>query len=135
MEAYLHNFKGIAKDRGLPPRNPVECDIFLAPSVTSQSGDQEGIPVVLYEAMALALPVISTWHTGIPEVVQDGESSFLVAERDVDAIADRLTHLMKHPESWRQMGQQGRKHIEQFNNLDRQNDRLVEIYQCLLKQG
>jgi colanic acid/amylovoran/stewartan biosynthesis glycosyltransferase WcaL/AmsK/CpsK len=123
------------QDRAEVLRLLERANIFLAPSVTSQSGDQEGIPLVLHEAMALGLPVISTWHTGIPELVQDGESGFLVAERDVDAIADRLTHLVKHPESWRQMGQRGRQHIEQFNNLDRQNDRLVEIYKCLLKQG
>jgi len=82
--------------------------------------------------MALGLPVISTRHTGIPELVQDRESGFLLAERDVDGIADRLTHLMQHPEIWRQMGQKGRKHIEEFNNLDQQNDRLIEIYRSLV---
>jgi colanic acid/amylovoran biosynthesis glycosyltransferase len=109
-----------------------QANLFLAPSVTSHDGDQEGIPLVLHEAMALGLPVISTCHTGIPELVQDGESGFLVAERDVDGIADRLTHLMKHPETWPEMGQKGRKHIEEFNNLDRQNDRLIDIYQLLM---
>ena len=108
-----------------------QSNIFLAPSVTSQDGDQEGIPLVLHEAMALRLPVISTRHTGIPELIRDGESGFLVAERDVDGIADRLTYLMTHPETWLEMGQRGRKHIEEFSNLDKQNDRLIEIYRSL----
>jgi colanic acid/amylovoran biosynthesis glycosyltransferase len=109
-----------------------QAHIFLAPSVTSQAGDQEGIPLVVHEAMAVGLPVISTQHTGIPELVQDGESGFLVTERDVNGIADRLTHLMKHPETWREMGQRGRQHIVEFSNLDKQNDRLIEIYRLLV---
>jgi colanic acid/amylovoran biosynthesis glycosyltransferase len=108
-----------------------QAHIFLAPSVTSQRGDQEGIPIVLHEAMALGLPVISTQHTGIPELVLDGESGFLVKERDAHGIADRLTHLLQHLEIWREMGQKGRQHIEEYSNLDKQNDRLTEIYRLL----
>lgn len=59
-----------------------DADIFLAPSVTSNDGDQEGIPVAIMEALAQGLPVISTYHSGIPELVQDGISGFLVPERD-----------------------------------------------------
>jgi colanic acid/amylovoran biosynthesis glycosyltransferase len=63
------------------------ADILLAPSVTSKDGDQEGIPVVLMEALAQGLPVLSTRHSGIPELVRDGEFGFLVPERDLDALA------------------------------------------------
>jgi colanic acid/amylovoran biosynthesis glycosyltransferase len=108
--------------------------LFLAPSVTSHSGDQEGIPVVLMEALASGLPVISTHHTGIPEIVYDGESGFLVPERDAEALADRLTRLMERREVWQEMGQKGREHIDEHYNIDKQNDRLIEIYQSL-KQG
>jgi colanic acid/amylovoran biosynthesis glycosyltransferase len=108
-----------------------QAHIFLAPSVTSQRGDQEGIPVVLQEAMALGLPTVSTHHTGIPELVRDGESGFLVHERDVNGIADRLTHLLQHPETRREMGQKGRKHIEEYYNHGKQTDRLIEIYRLL----
>jgi colanic acid/amylovoran biosynthesis glycosyltransferase len=111
-----------------------EANVLLAPSVTSHHGDQEGIPVVLMEAMASELPVISTHHTGIPEVVDDGESGFLVPEKDVESMADRLTHLVKNREIRRAMGQKGRKHIEEHYDLDKQNDRLIEIYRSLLKQ-
>ena len=106
--------------------------MFLAPSVTSRTGDQEGIPLVLHEAMASGLPVVSTYHTGIPELVDDGESGFLVPERDAEALANRLTHLIEHRAIWREMGRKGRKRIEEFNDLEKQNDRLIEIYRSLL---
>jgi colanic acid/amylovoran biosynthesis glycosyltransferase len=59
----------------------------------------------------------------------------LVAERDTEAIADRLNYLISHREVWQEMGQKGRKHIEEFNDLEKQNDRLIEIYRTLLEQG
>ena len=73
-----------------------EADIFLAPSVTAANGDQEGIPVVLMEALASGLPVISTHHSGIPELVEDGRSGLLVPERDVPALADALKRLLEN---------------------------------------
>jgi colanic acid/amylovoran/stewartan biosynthesis glycosyltransferase WcaL/AmsK/CpsK len=102
--------------------------------VTSQQGDQEGIPLVLHEAMASGLPIISTRHTGIPELVDDGENGFLVSERDPQAIADRLTYLVEHPETWYEMGQRGRKHIEEHNHIEKQTDLLVELYRLLLEK-
>lgn len=70
-----------------------DADILIAPSITGNDGDQEGIPVVLMEALAQGIPVLSTQHSGIPEVVQDGKSGFLVPERDVDALAEKLVFL------------------------------------------
>ena len=46
--------------------------MLLAPSVTAQNGDMEGIPVALMEAMAQGTPVLSTWHSGIPELIEHG---------------------------------------------------------------
>ena len=108
------------------------ADILLAPSVTSQNGDREGIPVTLMEAMARGLPVLSTQHSGIPELVQDGISGFLVPERDVDALADKLDYLISHPEDWAKMGRAGRAFVEENYDINKLNDRLEEIYQQLL---
>jgi len=90
--------------------------IFLAPSVTGSSGDMEGIPTVLMEAMATGMPVISTLHSGIPELVEDGVSGRLVGERDVEALASAIRALMDESSRWPAMGQVGRKKVlEEFN--------------------
>ena len=66
-----------------------EAHIFLLASVTASNGDQEGTPVSLMEAQACGLPVLSTLHSGIPEVVADGASGLLVPEGDAEALAGR----------------------------------------------
>ncbi|MFQ5787591.1 MAG: glycosyltransferase, partial [Thermodesulfobacteriota bacterium] len=81
-----------------------EAHIFILASVTANDNDQEGIPVVLMEAQAVGLPIVSTHHTGIPEVVSDGKSGFLVPERDEDALVEKLQYLIEHPELWPEMG-------------------------------
>jgi len=106
--------------------------ILLAPSVTAKDGNQEGIPVVLMEAMAMGLPVISTYHTGIPELVEDGISGFLVPEGDVEALAEKLLYLIQHPEKWAEVGRGGCLRVEQQHDINRLNYQLVEIFQNLL---
>jgi colanic acid/amylovoran biosynthesis glycosyltransferase len=111
------------------------ADILVAPSVTSKDGDQEGIPVVLIEALSQGLPVLSTQHSGIPELVRDGEFGFLVPERDVNALAEKLEYLIEHPERWSKMGQAGRDYVTRYYNIDKLNDQLVNLYQRLLDGG
>ncbi|NDW17268.1 glycosyltransferase [Alteromonas genovensis] len=65
-------------------------DIFLLPSVVDSAGDMEGVPVALMEAMASGLTVISTFHSGIPELITNGHSGFLIPERDAKSIADAV---------------------------------------------
>ncbi|MBW1252622.1 glycosyltransferase [Pantoea allii] len=70
-----------------------EADIFLLPSKTAADGDMEGIPVALMEAMAVGLPVVSTFHSGIPELIEHNVSGWLVKEDDAEALADTLLKL------------------------------------------
>ena len=67
-----------------------DADLFLLPSITGADGDMEGIPVALMEAMAVGIPVISTLHSGIPELIEAGKSGWLVPENDALALAERL---------------------------------------------
>ncbi|MBY7302033.1 colanic acid biosynthesis glycosyltransferase WcaL [Escherichia marmotae] len=67
-----------------------DADVFLLPSVTGADGDMEGIPVALMEAMAVGIPVVSTLHSGIPELVEADKSGWLVPENDARALAQRL---------------------------------------------
>ena len=107
--------------------------ILLAPSITAKNGDREGIPVALMEAMAMGLPVISSLHSGIPELVTDGISGFLIPERDVEGIAAKLNFLIEHPEMWSQMGKAGRAIVEANYDINKLNHRLLEIYQELCR--
>lgn len=70
------------------------ADIFTLPSVTLGE-DKEGIPGTLIEAMAAGLPVVSTYHAGIPEIVTDGVDGLLVAEQDLDGLSNALGHLIQ----------------------------------------
>lgn len=67
-----------------------DADVFLLPSVTGADGDMEGIPVALMEAMAVGIPVVSTLHSGIPELITSEYSGWLVPENNALALADRL---------------------------------------------
>lgn len=107
-------------------------DILLAPSVTSKDGDQEGIPVALMEAMAMGLPVVSTHHSGIPELIENGVSGFLVPERNVDALFHKLKYLVKYPHLWPELGRRGRNYVQKHYDINKLNDRLVKIYRGAL---
>jgi colanic acid/amylovoran biosynthesis glycosyltransferase len=106
-----------------------DSHIFVLTSITASNGDQEGTPVSLMEAQASGLPVISTFHSGIPEIVTDQVSGFLVQERDADALADRLTFLVQHPEMWPAMGRMGRLHMEASFDITKLNVELAKLYE------
>lgn len=97
---------------------------FAQHSVTPSYGDAEGTPNTILEAGAAALPVISTRHAGIPDVVIDGETGLLVDERDVDGMARCMVELLQDPERCRRMGQAARQHIQNNFNADQHIARL-----------
>ena len=84
-----------------------DSHIFLHPSETGSDGNQEGVPNAMLEAMASGLPVFATTHGGIPEAIDDGVSGVLVAERDADALAQRLVEMAARPEMLSAMAQRG----------------------------
>jgi len=109
-----------------------EAAIFILPSVTSKDGDMEGIPVSLMEAMARGIPVISTYHSGIPELVQDGVSGLLVPERDDDALAKAIERMIDSAPTWPEIGRASRRIIEEEFDRRKLGRRLIEYYQDLL---
>lgn len=108
--------------------------IFILTSITDRDGNQEGIPVVLMEAQAKGLPVISTYHTGIPEAVLDNKSGFLVPEQDIGLLEKRIEYLIEHQELWLPMGRKGRLHIEKNFNSSFLNKKLAEIFLEISKE-
>lgn len=106
--------------------------IFLAPSKKSKDGDMEGIPVSLMEAMAMGLTVLSTKHSGIPELVEDGVSGYLFAEGDSDAIAEKIVYLSNNPQEIEITGNRARKKIERDFNSQTLNRLLISRFCELL---
>lgn len=97
-------------------REMADADMLLQPSVTAASGDQEGIPVALMEALAMGLPVVATKHAGIPELVLDGETGLLVPERDPAALAAAIGELVTRPDLAGRLARGGRRWVlEEFN--------------------
>jgi colanic acid/amylovoran biosynthesis glycosyltransferase len=109
--------------------------VLLAPSVTGADGDEEGIPNSVKEAMATGMPVLSTNHGGIPELVEDGVSGYLVTERDAEAMADRLRHLIDHPQTWVTMGQAARARVLAEFDTEKLNDELERLYATLVEES
>ena len=103
-------------------------DVLVAASVTAKSGDQEGIPNAVKEGKALGLPVVSTRHSGIPELVDDGSNGLLVPERDADALAAAFRTLLANPGLWATMGHSAREKVEREYDIEKLNDRLEQHY-------
>ncbi len=119
-------FRG-ACDSGEVRRLMAEAHLFVLASV-SVAGDQEGQGLVLQEAQAAGLPVVATNHGALPEGLVPGESGILVPERNVDALAEQLDYLVRHPELWPAMGRAGRTYVEEHYDIRRLNSDLVRLY-------
>jgi glycosyltransferase involved in cell wall biosynthesis len=102
--------------------------IFCVPSVTAANGDSEGLPTVLAEAQAMGVPVVSTTHGGIPEIVIDGVNGLLVPERDAQSLAAALLDLLGDEERWRQFRSAALRNVEQHFDLNRQTALLETMY-------
>ncbi|MET0223160.1 MAG: glycosyltransferase [Terrimicrobium sp.] len=97
--------------------------LFLHPSQTTTSGDQEGVPNSMLEAMASGLPVIATLHGGIPEAVHSGYDGLLVPERDTAALANALFEIAEDSVTYetfsRNAAQSVRENFEQGRSIAR----------------
>jgi colanic acid/amylovoran biosynthesis glycosyltransferase len=109
-----------------------DSHIFVLPSVTASNGDSEGLPIVLLEAAACGLPVVSTWHAGIPEAVVHEQTGLLTREHDVSALTDALDALLSSPTLRAQLGQQARTHMCKHFDIATQGHALEAIYRRVL---
>jgi len=108
------------------PRLFSQACCFAQHSLTPSYGDAEGTPNTILEAGAAALPVVSTRHAGIPDVVVEGETGLLVDELDVDGMARHMGALLSDPERCREMGAAAREHIRANFSCQQHIDRLAK---------
>ncbi len=107
------------------------AEIFALPSQTAKNGDSEALGIVFNEASACGVPIVSTWHGGIPEAVLDGETGFLVPERDDAALAEKLDTLLSDRALGEKMGQRGREFVCEVFDIRKQTVKLEGIYDSL----
>ncbi len=108
------------------------AEVFALPSQTARSGDSEGLPIVINEASACGVPIVATNHAGIPEAVIDGETGFLVSEKDDSALTDRLDLLLSNTGLAHNMGMRGREYVSDIFSIHRQTLKLENIYSSVL---
>jgi len=107
--------------------------VFVHPSVTAQDGDTEGgAPVSITEMLATGMPVVSTTHCDIPEVMGAELSHLLSPERDVPALLDCLQKLVGASEDWATLGYKGRQRIMAEFNQSTMGAHLLEAYKNLI---
>jgi colanic acid/amylovoran biosynthesis glycosyltransferase len=81
---------------------------------------------------ASGMPVVSTKHCDIPQVIQDGVSGLLAEERDIDGLVRHLETLIEQPELWKKMGKAGREYIESKFDVKKQAEELAILYRGLV---
>ncbi len=104
-------------------------DCYVQPSIITSSGKMEGIPVALMEALACELPVIATQISGIPELVQPGETGYLVPQQDVAALADAIQYVYEHPEQSAALGWAGRSLVLNQFEISKNVQQLADLLQ------
>jgi glycosyltransferase involved in cell wall biosynthesis len=114
------------------PEELSRAHIFCHPSITTPKGEKEGIPSIILEAAATGLPVVATYHAGIPEAVVNGKTGFLVTEHDTASLGRRILELLENPEQRRQMGIAGRRHIQEHFDVNKLAEKRETIYDELL---
>jgi glycosyltransferase involved in cell wall biosynthesis len=101
------------------------ADYLLLPSST------EGLPLTILEAHASKLPVLSTAVGGIPEIIEDGKTGFLISQSDAEAFASQITKLIESPEMRTRVTEAAYAQVLRDHRLDSYSSRIIEIYQQL----
>lgn len=123
--------------RGVQPLRDVyaamaNTDIFVLLSEIDVDGYRDALPTVILEAMALRLPVVSTWISGIPEMVEHGVTGFLVPERDAEGAADAIAALLDDPGLRHSIGLAGRKRLDDKFNPAALTDMRVRLFHGMM---
>jgi len=126
-EPIRHLIRGLALEDTVSLDGPVtqeeltriykECAIFALPCQVLENGDRDGIPNVLVEAMAMAIPVVSTDISGIPELIEHRLEGLLVPQRDASALAGAIEELLRNQSLRSELGKNGRDKVRRvFDN-------------------
>ncbi len=105
-----------------------DSHIFLHPSELTSENDQEGVPNSMLEAMAAGLPVVATYHGGIPEAVTNGADGLLVPERSPEELAKALDEMMSNNEKFEEFSVKAAESVRERFGFEGQIRNLEDIY-------
>jgi glycosyltransferase involved in cell wall biosynthesis len=108
--------------------------VMVVPSVTAGNGDAEGLGMVNLEASGQGVPIVASLSGGIPEAIKDAETGFLVPERDVEALAERISLLLGDVDLRHKMGRAGREFVRTNFDIRKQSEKLEQLYDSVLAQ-
>ncbi|MGD0126625.1 MAG: glycosyltransferase [Terriglobia bacterium] len=108
--------------------------VFCTPSVVSETGDAEGFGMVFAEAQAMGLPVVSFDCASLPEAVADGETGFLVPERDWQTLAAKILLLLRDEDLWTRFSRAGESRIRWKFDIRKQAQALEVIYEQVIDE-
>ena len=111
-----------------------KCHLFVIACKTARNGNQEGIPNVLMEAMATGRPVISTYHAGIPELIKNNVTGYLVPEKSPGKLARKIVQVMEAEREWPQIVAQARAKVERSHDIEKQRAKLENLYLRVMKK-
>ncbi len=98
---------------------------FIQHSILTLNKDSEGTPVAIIEAMAVGLPIVSTFHAGIREIVEDNVTGFLVEEGDIVGMAEKLGRIASNPIEASRIGKNAKQYAMGNFRISQQIDALV----------
>jgi len=107
-------------------------EIIASMDIVVLSSLREGLPLVLLESMAMGKPVVATNVGGVSELVQDGETGFIIAPRSPDTLAEAVTILLASAQRAREFGRAGRHRVEQYFSFDQMLKKYEEVYKLVV---
>jgi len=132
LEAYAREREVLPSITFTGPRQDIP-ELLSLMDISVLTSREEGFPNALLESMAAGIPVVATRVGGIPEVVVEGETAFLVEPDDHEALALRITELLSDPAMARSMGAKGRERVTTVFTMEAMVTSTEEIYDTLLR--
>lgn len=111
-----------------------EASCFLLPCLVAESGDRDGIPVALMEAMAMETPPVSTRVSGIPELIDHRENGLLAESRDIEGLADAVSSVLADERRRREFGEAGRRKVTAEFNVEKECSKLESAFARMREQ-
>ncbi len=108
------------------------CGVFVQHSLTDpETGDEEGLPTAIQEAMGVGMVVVSTRHAGIPEAVEHNVSGLLVDEKDVAGMAEAMLQVANDPGLAARLGKAAHSKAKQLYTWPAERARLLSALRCI----